>query len=331
MKRLQLLVFILLLQPASGFGQKDTLTGDAAKKILQQLKIDTAGFLSDFGDDACKCIDSITLARKSRAEINEEVFECINKQTTLYQFMMKLNSQLFGNDSSRSITIDVDKKSKDFQRYYFEIERWLKDSCTSLNNAVAAENQESSSSISRDQKARDDYNTGIEWMKKENLEKAITYFEKAVKRDEKFAFAWDNIGICNRKLGNYDAALAAYNKSLEIDPSGITPLHNIPVVYQYQKKYDKALQAYEMLQQQYPKDPEGFYGAAVVYTNYKIDYENALQNMCKAYNIYVSNSSPYRVDAEKIINYIFSKMKADGKEKRFMEILKENNINPSGN
>jgi tetratricopeptide (TPR) repeat protein len=321
MKRLHLL-FIISLLPVFSFCQTDTLTGDAAKKILQQLKIDTASFLSDYGEDACKCIDSITLSRKSRTEINEEIFECINKQTTLYQFMMKLNNQMFGNDSSRNITINVDKNSPDFQRYYFEIERWLKDSCKSLNRAVAAENQESSSSISRDAKAREDYNTGIEWMKKENLEKAITYFEKAVKRDEKFAFAWDNIGICNRKLGNYDAALYAYN---------ITPLHNIPVVYQYQKKYDKALVAYEMLQQQYPKDAEGFYGAAIVYTNYKIDYEKALQNMCKAYNIYVTAGSPYRVDAEKIINYIFSKMKADGKEKRFIEILKENNINTSGN
>jgi tetratricopeptide (TPR) repeat protein len=331
MKRLHLLLIIFLLQPIFSFCQTDTLTGDAAKKILQQLKMDTTLFLSEYGDNACKCIDSITLARKGRTEINEEIAECINKQATLYQFIMKINNQIFGNDSSRNITINVDKSSPGSQRYYFEIERWLKDSCKSLNRAVATENEESSSSISRDPKARDDYNDGIEWMKKENLKKALTYFEKAVKRDEKFAFAWDNIGICNRKLGNYDAALFAYNKSLEIDPSGITPLHNIPVVYQYQKKYDEALHAYEMLQQQYPKDAEGFYGAATVYANYKIDYEKALQNMCTAYNIYVSSGSPYRVDAEKIINYIFSKMKAEGKEKRFMEILKENNINPSGN
>ena len=38
--------------------------------------------------------------------------------------------------------------------------------------------------------------------------------------------------------------------------------------------------------------------------------------MCKAYNIYTNSNSPYRVDAEKNINYIYSKMKEDGKEAR---------------
>jgi tetratricopeptide (TPR) repeat protein len=101
------------------------------------------------------------------------------------------------------------------------------------------------------------------------------------------------------------------------------------VVYQYQKKYDEALVAYENLQQQYPDDPEGFYGAGIVYIDFKMNYEKALQNLCKAYNIYTNSGSPYRVDAEKLINHIFSKMKAEGKEKRFYEILKENHINSS--
>ena len=33
-----------------------------------------------------------------------------------------------------------------------------------------------------------------------------------------------------------------------------------------------------------------------------------------------------QVDAEKIINLVYKKMKEDGKENRFYEILKENNI-----
>ena len=54
--------------------------------------------------------------------------------------------------------------------------------------------------------------------------------------------------------------------------------------------------------------------------------EKALQNMCKAYNMYTKTSSPYRVDAQKNINYIYGQMKANGKEERFFEILEENNI-----
>jgi tetratricopeptide (TPR) repeat protein len=315
--------------PAVVRSQTDTLTGETAKQILRQLKMDTTRFLNEYGNAACRCIDSISLSWKGKEDINADIFDCINTQTTLYQFMMKINNQMFGDDTSRSISINVDKNSKEFQRYYFEIESWLKDSCKSMNKAAANNNKASVSSVSYDRKARELYDKGNEWVEKGNLEKALSFFEKAVKQDEKFAFAWDNIGICNRKLGNYDAALAAYNKSLEVDPGGITPLQNIPVVYQYQKKYDKALQAYESLQHQYPDDPEGFYGAGLVCVDFKQDYEKGLHNLCKAYNIYTKSNSPYRVDAEKVINIIFGKMKAEGKEKRFYEILKEYHLNPA--
>lgn len=329
MRKLFLPLLLVLLLPVFSFSQTDTLTVDAAKSILQQIKFDSTKFVSEYGNDACKCIDSIVLIRKGKTEINQEIADCIDRQVSMYQMMMKLYNQMFGNDTSRSISLNVNKKTQEYQRYYFDIERWLKDSCASLNRAVATSDEQSKNSVSKDPKAREDYNTGIEWIKKNDLEKALTYFEKAVKRDDKFAFAWDNIGVCNRKLGNYEAALNAYNKSLELDPTGITPLQNIPVVYQYQKKYDKALKAYEKLQEIYPEDPEGFYGAAIVYLNHQIDLEKALQSVCKAYNIYTAAGSPYRVDAEKIINYIYSKMKEEKKEKRFYEILKENHINPS--
>lgn len=330
MKKILLPLLWLCLVPAISYSQKtDTLTGEAAQQILSQLKIDTAAFLSEFGGNACKCIDSISVSRKGKTEITADISECIEKQVESYQLIMKMYASMTGKAKDNRIELNVDKNSAEYRHYYFEIERWLKDSCASLNLAVAANNEENKHSVSRNKKARELYDTGIEWLKKENYEKAAQYFKKAVDEDEKFAFAWDNLGICYRKLEKYDEALAAYNKSLEIDPDGITPLQNIPVVYQYQKKFDKALGAYKLLQARYPNDPEGFYGAGLVYLNNETDYENALQDLCKAYNLYIKNSSPYRVDAEKVINYIYSRMKADGKEKRFFEILEQNNIKTS--
>jgi len=52
----------------------------------------------------------------------------------------------------------------------------------------------------------------------------------------------------------------------------------------------------------------------------------ALDYMCKAYNIYVHDKSPYRSDAEKVINMIYTQMKKDNKEEEFNKILKDNNI-----
>ncbi|MES1181676.1 MAG: tetratricopeptide repeat protein, partial [Flavobacterium sp.] len=170
------------------------------------------------------------------------------------------------------------------------------------------------------------YNKGIEYVNKEKYEDAIPYFKKAVSIDPKFAFAWDNLGISYRKTSQYDKALEAYNKSLEIDPEGKMPLQNIPVVYQYLEQYDKALDAYDNLLKVSPNDPETFYGKGLIYTYYKKDHEKALAMMCKAYNLYATMNSPYRVDAQKIIQTLYSEMKKDGKEETFNKILKENNI-----
>lgn len=37
--------------------------------------------------------------------------------------------------------------------------------------------------------------------------------------------------------------------------------------------------------------------------------EKGLDNMCKAYNLYIQLKSPYRTDAEKIIQMIYGQMK----------------------
>ena len=78
-------------------------------------------------------------------------------------------------------------------------------------------------------------------------------------------------------------------------------------------------------------NPEVYYGIGHIYTYYLNDYEKGLQNMCKAYNLYIKKKSPYRVDAEKIISTIYSEMKKQDKVDKFNEILKVNNITANFN
>ena len=56
------------------------------------------------------------------------------------------------------------------------------------------------------------------------------------------------------------------------------------------------------------------------------EYEKGLDNICKAYNLYIVQKSPYRTDAELLISQLFKEMKNAGKETTFDEILKKNNI-----
>jgi tetratricopeptide (TPR) repeat protein len=224
------------------------------------------------------------------------------------------------------LVLNTNKNSDEYKKYYNEIEKYLLNHCKAMKMNLSASNIENEKSVSNNQAALDLYSKGLKYFKTDDYKKALPYFENAVKADSVFAFAWDNIGICYRRMENYDAAIYAYNRSLAIDPNGITPLQNIAVAYEYKKEYDKAIKAYETLSELDSFNPEVFYGIGRVYAFYLNDYEKGLDNMCKAYNLYYKQKSPYRVDAEKLISSIYYDMKKLNNTDKFNEILKANNI-----
>lgn len=308
--------------------KSDTLTGKAAKDALNSIKLDDDLFLKSARDQSCKCIDEIKLKKKSKEKIAAEIKKCIDDQVSSYQLMQKLLGSNNDTGKTRTITINANKQSDDYTKYYYEIERALRDSCESLKTLLGSNEKESKHSISKNDDAVAYYSIGQDAMKAGNHEDAVKYFLKAVNKDPKFAFAWDNLGVSYRKLGKYPEAIDAYTKSLEIDPKNLTPLQNLPLVYQYTKEYDKAVESYKKLIATLPEDPEGYYGAGQALYNLK-EYEKSLDYLCKAYNLYVKMGSPYRTDAEKMIQYLYAELKKEGKEDSFNKILKENNIRNS--
>ncbi len=309
-----------------GFSQKNKekkLSEKEAQEVLNQIHFDSSKFVSESAKRSCACIDSILTVNKNGDENNKEIAECIDKEVVILQMSIQMLASL--NGKSNTIVIDENKKSNKYKRYYYLIEEWLKDSCKSLNKAVAANNKESDFSFSKDTNALNQYYIGVDFLKVENYKEALPYFKAAVGIDKKFAFAWDNIGICFRHLDNYDSAIVAYNKSLEIDPNGKTPLQNLAVAYEFQKKYDKAIDVYYKISAADKTDPEAFYGLARMYI-FKDENEKGLDYACKAYQLYVAINSPYRVDAQKIMQEQYQNFKAQNKEATFYKILEQNNI-----
>jgi len=303
----------------SGFSQE---SGKKSDTLLKEL-----------AENGCKCVDSIGTFNKSTEDISADISKCIEKQTGAYQMGSKLmDVELLSKISTqKNITINInnDINSKEYKGYYYDMERYMMSNCKSLKRIVGANNLENYYSTSKNPEARKLYRKGDDESEKGNYEKAIEYFKKALKVDSLYAFAWDNIGLCYRKLNNYDEAIYAYNRSLNIDVLGQMPLQNIAVAYTYKKDYNKAISAYERLAELDPKNPEIYYGIGRIYATYLNEYEKGLENMCKAYNLYDKAKSPYRTDAENVIGFIFTDMKKQGKTERFNEILKENNINPA--
>src|SRR4029079_12810715 len=103
---------------SSSFAQKDTLskqqTNDLLKKISAQF--DSAKYMSEVGNRACKCIDSISVENKDDKEKSADIARCIDKEAEVYQMMIKMNKALSGGDLN--ITINVNKESDEYKHYY---------------------------------------------------------------------------------------------------------------------------------------------------------------------------------------------------------------------
>lgn len=321
MKKIYILLFFSCSQLF--YSQQSDKLDDATIEALRN------NLLKNTSEKSCKCIDSIDTNYKHKKEISSEINLCIDKEIDFYQLAKKLLE--IGKDTiTENITIvinnNLNKDSKEYKEYYYTIEKYLMDNCGAIKEKISSNELQNEKSVSNKRESLIQYDLGIAESKKENYEEAIKYYKKAIEIDPNFAFAYDNIGISYRKLGDYNKAIIYYKKSLKIDPNGITPLQNIAVVYQYTKEFEKAIKAYEKLSKIEPENPEVFYGIGHVYVSYLKEYEKGLDYMCKAYNIYVSQNSPYRSDAETLIQLIYSEMDKAGKKDKFFEILEKNNI-----
>lgn len=197
---------------------------------------------------------------------------------------------------------------------------------TSRQTAPVRATDKIGTSISNNPKAVQYYNVGLTALRMKNNAKAIDNFLKALKEDPNFAYAWDNLGVAYRISEKYDDAIAAYEKSLEINPNGDTALMNVAVVYQYKQEFNKAVEAYEKLAMITKDNPEVYYGIGQIYARNLGQLEKGLDNVCKAYTLYLKQKSPYKADAQQVIEYISEEMKKQGKSEKFNQIIKANNI-----
>jgi tetratricopeptide (TPR) repeat protein len=139
---------------------------------------------------------------------------------------------------------------------------------TSLADLVAA------SGRNKRAKAVQFFRDGLSFLSKDDCEKALPYFEKAVESDSGYADAWAQTGFCNEKLGKHAEALEASKKAVNLRPSAES-YFNIGLANFYLKQYRDAAEAYRAAIKLDPyNSADAYYALGLVYRDWgKADEE----------------------------------------------------------
>lgn len=315
------------------------------EKTSKEEKINN--LIQEISESTCKCVDSVyynTNLNKAKEKINSDIDGCFKSASNTLVFALQLlegSEKLLTesmeavsklNEDTRDTTIDNNNSinititDQDVQDAYFQLERKLMYECDVLRDLLNTNDKTSKKSLSKNEKALELYSLGIKASAKEDFETAIKFYKEALEHDKKFAFCWDNLGVCYRRIGKYDEAISAYKASLKIDPKGETPLQNICYAYLAKGDIENAINAYKEFGTIHPDNPEPYYGLANIYINSLKEYHKGLEYACQAYLYYVKINSAYKQDAITLIRLAYNGMKELNQEDAFDKILKKYNL-----
>lgn len=284
-------------------------------------------------DKACKCTEEIS-DELPKDSIISKINACITTfiiedQTSgnIDEMLGKVEGAIKASGGKDTTMVVEDNKTytiiidKDFD----EIQAYLRENCLYVKTLIVSENIKLDNSMSKNEKALAFYREGEDYYRQGKYDLALVSFNKAVKADAKFAFAWDNLGICYRKMENFKEAIKCYEKSLKLDPKGKMPLINMAVAYEFLKDYKSSGETYLKYIQLHPDDPEGFFGAGRIFY-IAGDYEKGVDNMFKAYIMYSETQSPYLKDAQQNLAFYYDDLKEKGKFEIFEKAAINNGI-----
>jgi len=117
-------------------------------------------------------------------------------------------------------------------------------------------------------KAVQSFRDGLTFLSKDDCEKALPYFEKAVESDSNYAEAWAQAGFCNEKLGRHPEAIDASRKAVALRPSAES-FFNIGLASYYLKQYRDAAENYRQAIKLDPYNAaDAYYALGLVYRDW---------------------------------------------------------------
>lgn len=142
-------------------------------------------------------------------------------------------------------------------------------------------------------------NLGLIYLRWEDPEKAKEFFTNAIKKDDRFSDAYNNLGVTCRELGQWQEAVDAFKAALS-DPLYKFPelaLYNLGATYYRAGQFDLAVENYKDSLKRSPSFPLPYYGLATAY-NKMGRYGDAAAVLNRAIEI----DNAYKGDRKKFVN-----------------------------
>jgi tetratricopeptide (TPR) repeat protein len=136
------------------------------------------------------------------------------------------------------------------------------------------------------------FRDGLSFLSKDDCEKALPYFEKAVESEGNYAEAWAQTGFCNEKLGRHAEAIEASKKAVTLRPSSES-YFNIGLANYYLKQYREAADSYRQAIRLDPYNAaDAYYALGLVYRDWR-RFEDEVQAYKQAIRLRPDYTSAY--------------------------------------
>lgn len=96
------------------------------------------------------------------------------------------------------------------------------------------------------------YNRGTQYQQRQDWDRAIYYYTRAVENDATFATAYFNLGAVYSAKGDYDLARDAYRQAIELQPEMISARYNLALVLKELKNKPAAIEELQVVLQKRP-------------------------------------------------------------------------------